>query len=59
MVGEPKYPPEQIYWILDRVLKKTKNDVLAQGFFETFAKALTPTQIRYIKNKYGKDPDFK
>lgn len=59
MVGEPKYPPEQIYWILDNVLNKTKGDVMSMGFEATFGKVLTPTQIRYVKNKYGKDPDFK
>lgn len=59
MVGEPKYPPEQIYWILDNVLRKTKNDVMSEGFEAMFGKTLTPTQIRYVKNKYGKDPDYK
>ncbi|KAH8179369.1 hypothetical protein LIA77_00888 [Sarocladium implicatum] len=58
MVGEPKYPPAQIYWILDNVLKKTKNDVMSEGFEAMFGKTLTPTQIRYVKNKYGKDPDY-
>lgn len=59
MVGEPKYVPAEIYWILAEVLKKTKPDMIMSGYLELFRKTLNPTQIRYVKNKYGKDPDYK
>jgi hypothetical protein len=59
MVGEPRYVPEEIYWILEKVLAKVKPDVMSEGYEARFGKDLTPTQIRYVKNKYGKDPDYK
>ena len=59
MVGEPKYSPDEIFWVLDKVIQKSKPDATRGGFKTMFNKDLTDNQIRYIKNKYGKDPAFK
>ncbi|EQK97464.1 hypothetical protein OCS_06824 [Ophiocordyceps sinensis CO18] len=59
MVGSATYTDEEILWILDQVLAKAKPADIQSGFSHLFGRDIGPSQIRYVKNKYGKDPRFK
>ncbi|KPA45792.1 hypothetical protein FLAG1_01316 [Fusarium langsethiae] len=55
MTGKPVYKPEEIRFALDQDLF---NDEISQAFRQRFNRELTDNQIRYLRNKYGKDPDY-
>lgn len=59
MVGSAIYTDQEILWILEQVLAKTKPADIQSGFSLRFSRDIGPSQIRYVKNKYGKDPRFK
>ncbi|CAH0056648.1 unnamed protein product, partial [Clonostachys solani] len=59
MTGISQYKHDEIRFVLREIVRKTKLPSISEGFFTRFTKTLNPNQIRYIKNKYGKDPTFK
>ncbi|KAH8129799.1 hypothetical protein LI328DRAFT_162359 [Trichoderma asperelloides] len=58
MVGAAQYQDKEIDWVLSAVVSKKKQSYIQTHFKEKFGRALNHNQIRYIKNKYGKDPRF-
>ncbi|UKZ90763.1 uncharacterized protein TrAFT101_005761 [Trichoderma asperellum] len=58
MVGAAQYQDKEIDWVLSAVVSKKKQSYIQAHFKEKFGRALNHNQIRYIKNKYGKDPRF-
>ncbi|KAM0516315.1 hypothetical protein ACHAPE_005462 [Trichoderma viride] len=58
MVGSAQYQDNEIEWVLSAVVTKKKQLYIQTQFREKFGRALNHNQIRYIKNKYGKDPRF-
>jgi hypothetical protein len=59
MVGAAQYQDKEIDWVLSAVVSKKKQSYIQTHFKEKFGRVLNHNQIRYIKNKYGKDPRFK
>jgi hypothetical protein len=59
MVGAAQYQDKEIDWVLSAVVGKKKQSYIQIHFKEKFGRTLNHNQIRYIKNKYGKDPRFK
>ncbi|KND91340.1 hypothetical protein TOPH_04042 [Tolypocladium ophioglossoides CBS 100239] len=59
MVGSATYSDEEITWVLERVLAKAKPADIQVGFGSRFGRELIGSQVRYLKNKYGRDPRFK
>ncbi|PTB68885.1 hypothetical protein BBK36DRAFT_1157125 [Trichoderma citrinoviride] len=59
MVGAAQYLDDEIDWVLSAVVGKKKQSYIQTHFHERFGRHLNHNQIRYIKNKYGKDPRFK
>ncbi|KAL2872948.1 hypothetical protein SGCOL_011917 [Colletotrichum sp. CLE4] len=59
MVGQITYTEEEIIFILQRSLAKEKKqqDTLRE-YQERFSKPLTMAQLRYVRAKYGHDPEF-
>ncbi|EWY93121.1 hypothetical protein FOYG_06451 [Fusarium oxysporum NRRL 32931] len=58
MTGKPVYKPDEIRFALSLMEKDFYNDAISNAFRERFNRALTDNQIRYLRNKYGKDPDY-
>lgn len=58
MAGISQYSKEEILFVLRRIVKKIRQSQIVDEYRKRFGKALNPNQIRYIKNKYGKDPDY-
>ncbi|RFU74604.1 hypothetical protein TARUN_7650 [Trichoderma arundinaceum] len=58
MVGAAQYQDDEIGWVLSAVVGKKKQSYIQIHFKEKFGRSLNHNQIRYIKNKYGKDPRF-
>ncbi|KAF5583745.1 hypothetical protein FPANT_8072 [Fusarium pseudoanthophilum] len=58
MTGKPVYKPDEIRFALSLMEKDFYNDAISNAFRERFNRTLTDNQIRYLRNKYGKDPDY-
>lgn len=58
MVGQNVYQPEEIQFILHRFIEKVESTTIIKEYREEFGKTLTTNQLRYVKNKYGKDPKY-
>ncbi|KAL7789957.1 hypothetical protein V8C37DRAFT_193355 [Trichoderma ceciliae] len=58
MVGAAQYHDDEIGWVLSAVVGKKKQSYIQIHFKEKFGRTLNHNQIRYIKNKYGRDPRF-
>ncbi|KAL4730195.1 Protein-lysine N-methyltransferase rrg1 [Fusarium chlamydosporum] len=58
MTGKPVYKPEEIRFALDLMVQDLFNEEISHAFRERFDRELTDNQIRYLRNKYGKDPDY-
>ncbi|KAL6876611.1 hypothetical protein J3F83DRAFT_769762 [Trichoderma novae-zelandiae] len=58
MVGAAQYLDDEIDWVLSAVVGKKKQSYIQTHFQDKFGRHLNHNQIRYIKNKYGKDPRF-
>ncbi|RCI12621.1 hypothetical protein L249_0316 [Ophiocordyceps polyrhachis-furcata BCC 54312] len=58
MVGTASYKDQEIAWVLQQVIDKTVGHVVMQGFEHLFGRPLSMQQIRYLRNKYGRDPRF-
>ncbi|KAJ0166916.1 hypothetical protein CTA2_5263 [Colletotrichum tanaceti] len=58
MVGQISYTEEQIIFVLQQLLAGEKRDIILQEYKRKFNKALSTAQLRYIKIKYGHDPEF-
>lgn len=59
MVGSAQYTDKEINWVLTAVVNKHKVAYIQVNFELEFGRPLNNNQVRYIKNKYGKDPRFK
>jgi TPP-dependent 2-oxoacid decarboxylase len=58
MAGVSSYAPKEIEFVLKSIVQKHKPAYIIDEFVRRFNKTLNQNQIRYIKNKYGKDPSF-
>ncbi|KAJ4271560.1 hypothetical protein NW762_000264 [Fusarium torreyae] len=58
MTGKPVYKPDEIRFALDLMVQDLFNDEISDAFRGRFSRDLTDNQIRYLRNKYGKDPDY-
>ncbi|KAF5662322.1 hypothetical protein FHETE_8029 [Fusarium heterosporum] len=58
MTGKPVYKPEEIRFALNLMVQDLFNEEISQSFRSRFNRELTDNQIRYLRNKYGKDPDY-
>ncbi|KAM0440911.1 hypothetical protein ACHAPT_000214 [Fusarium lateritium] len=58
MTGKPSYHANEIQFALELMLQDLFNDEISQAFNGRFGRSLTDNQIRYLRNKYGKDPDY-
>ncbi|KAM0275671.1 hypothetical protein ACHAPA_000538 [Fusarium lateritium] len=58
MTGKPVYKPDEIRFALDLMVQDLFNEEISLAFQERFNRELTDNQIRYLRNKYGKDPDY-
>ncbi|EEU48768.1 uncharacterized protein NECHADRAFT_75247 [Fusarium vanettenii 77-13-4] len=58
MTGKPSYQANEIQFALDLMLQDLYNEQISDAFDQRFGRPLTDNQIRYLRNKYGKDPDF-
>ncbi|OHE97427.1 hypothetical protein CORC01_07209 [Colletotrichum orchidophilum] len=58
MVGQITYTEEQIIFILQQSLAGEKPKEILDQYEEQFSKPLTMAQLKYIKVKYGHDPEF-
>ncbi|KAF4999177.1 hypothetical protein FGRMN_2636 [Fusarium graminum] len=58
MTGKPVYKPEEIRFALNLMVQDLFNEEISQSFRNRFNRELTDNQIRYLRNKYGKDPDY-
>ncbi|EEY17655.1 predicted protein [Verticillium alfalfae VaMs.102] len=58
MAGKPSYTRKQIEFVLIHILDKVALHRIIDAFKETFGQDVTIGQIKYLKSKYGKDPDF-
>ncbi|KAF4339104.1 hypothetical protein FBEOM_6999 [Fusarium beomiforme] len=58
MTGKPVYKPEEIRFALDLMAQDLYNQDISHTFERQFRRKLTDNQIRYLRNKYGKDPDY-
>ncbi|KAK1705990.1 hypothetical protein BDP67DRAFT_415373 [Colletotrichum lupini] len=59
MVGQITYTEEEIIFILHHSLVKDKDhkDTLRE-YEQRFSKTLTMAQLKYVRAKYGHDPEF-
>lgn len=58
MTGTPTYKPEEIEFVLHELVRKTRHSKIREEFQLRFKRALAPNQIRYVKNKYGRDSRY-
>lgn len=58
MTGISQYKSKEVEFVLKSIVRKAKPAQIMQDFSLQFGRSLNPNQIRYIKNKYGKDPRF-
>ncbi|KAK2004742.1 hypothetical protein LX36DRAFT_732977 [Colletotrichum falcatum] len=58
MVGQISYTTDQILFVLEQVLADKKRDIILYEYQKKFNKSLSASQLRYIKSKYGHDPEF-
>lgn len=59
MTGTPTYTPIEITFVLTAIVQNTRHTLISEDFEAKFGRKLGANQIRYIKNKYGKDPRYK
>lgn len=59
MAGTAQYTDDEIEWVLKLVVKRVKSGMIQTGFEKKFGRPLKANQVRYVKNKYGKDPKYK
>lgn len=58
MTGISQYTEGQIRFILVRLVHGQPVKDLRAGFEARFGRELTQNQVRYIKNKYGRDSRY-
>ncbi|TDZ20645.1 hypothetical protein Cob_v006716 [Colletotrichum orbiculare MAFF 240422] len=58
MVGQITYAYNEVCYILTLVVRKEKPTTIAAKYQQHFGKALSLQQVRYVKTKYGHDPEF-
>jgi hypothetical protein len=64
MVGQTTYTRPQLKFLLDRLFpkppeKKPPKEVIIKEYLNEYGRVLNDVQIRYVSNKYSKDPAFK
>ncbi|KAK7408778.1 Protein-lysine N-methyltransferase rrg1 [Neonectria punicea] len=58
MVGQNVYTAEQVQFLLKQIIDGKDGVVIAEEYQAAFGKQLSANQLRYVKNKYGKDPKY-
>lgn len=58
MAGEPKYTFDQIELILRGWVNSKSYEITAEEYTKRFGEKITANRVRYVKNKYCKDPRF-
>lgn len=58
MVGQIAYKFDQILFVLESIRDGVAQKTIMETYTEMFGKDFTDNQLRYVKNKYGKDPAF-
>ena len=58
MAGSQQYKDVEILFILKAILLGLSFRWIVDMFEKRFGRRLTDNQLRYIKNKYGRDPRF-
>lgn len=58
MVGQTTYTEDEIKFLLGKFIDGVDQPAISQAYLEEFGKKLTETQVRYVRNKYGKDPNY-
>ena len=58
MTGISQYNSEQIRFILHGLVHRRPVKDIQREFQYKYERKLTTNQVRYIKNKYGRDPRF-
>lgn len=58
MAGVSQYTRPQVMFVLHAVLAKTDVAMLIATFKNQFHRSINENQIRYVKNKYGRDPSY-
>ncbi|KAK7430248.1 hypothetical protein QQZ08_003223 [Neonectria magnoliae] len=58
MVGQNVYTTEQVQFLLKQIIDGKDGVAIAEEYQAAFGKQLSANQLRYVKNKYGKDPKY-
>ncbi|KPM37369.1 hypothetical protein AK830_g9215 [Neonectria ditissima] len=58
MVGQNVYTTEQVQFLLRHIIDGKDGIAIAVEYETRFGKELSANQLRYVKNKYGKDPRY-
>ncbi|KAG5926860.1 hypothetical protein E4U42_002850, partial [Claviceps africana] len=58
MAGAQQYKDVEILFVLKAILRGLSLRWIMAMFESRFGRGLTENQVRYIKNKYGRDPRF-
>lgn len=58
MAGVTQYTDEEIRFVLYAIVTKVKQAKFKEDYETRFGKKLGNNQIRYIKNKYGRDARY-
>lgn len=59
MPGVSRWDRSEVLFVLDRVIERKSGPVIRAEFEAKYKKKLTSNQVRYLKTKYGHDPEFK
>ncbi|KAH7155449.1 hypothetical protein B0J13DRAFT_604442 [Dactylonectria estremocensis] len=58
MTGQTVYKADEIRFILAMLIEEKKGPAISEAYQASFGKPLTPNQLRYVKNKYGKASNY-
>ncbi|KHN96778.1 uncharacterized protein MAM_05334 [Metarhizium album ARSEF 1941] len=58
MAGSQQYKNIEIHYVLKAIHMRMPSDWVRMRFEQRFKRKLTENQLRYLKNKYGRDPRF-
>ncbi|EFY87759.1 hypothetical protein J3458_019972 [Metarhizium acridum] len=58
MAGSQQYKNVEIHYVLKAIHMRMPSDWVRMRFEQRFNRKLSENQVRYLKNKYGRDPRF-
>ncbi|OAA46874.1 hypothetical protein NOR_02510 [Metarhizium rileyi] len=58
MAGSQQYKNLEIHYVLKAIHMRMPSEWVRMRFAQRFNRRLTENQLRYLKNKYGRDPRF-